>query len=78
MSIHASIIYIEEVDIMAQQWQKKTREDCFAIEERIKKLSELIKEVEMALVKNDVNAIINQNLIKAGESNRAEGNSHEK
>lgn len=59
-------VYLMELQIVASDWEGKTREDMKNLEERLEKLKRHLGEVEVALVKQDVREMISTNLQRAG------------
>ena len=56
---------------MVKGFEGQSREDVSHIQERIDKLRKLINDVEVALMKNDVQGKINENLKRAGSPTTA-------
>ena len=56
---------------MVKGFEGQSRDDVSHIQERIDKLRKLINDIEVALMKNDVQGKINENLKRAGSPTTA-------
>lgn len=57
--------YIDQVNAMVKSFEAQAREDVTHIQVRIDRLKKLINDVDVALMKNDVQGKINNNLKRA-------------
>jgi ribosomal protein S15P/S13E len=65
-------VYLIELDIVAADWEGKTREDIAHLEERIERMRRHLAEVEVALARHEVKDMISLNMRKAKEPHGGE------